>query len=121
MAAVPDYIEDYLKIIRQELIEKYRLTKDEAKRAVYKSAVRGILIGDNEEMRRYQMHKSLSETTLDVYMQYKNIGAYPTDRNGESDANKINEYEETASIREKHKKKEDSIQDIPLLFADDDE
>ena len=119
MAVVPDYIEDYLKIIRQELIEKYGLTKDEAKRAVYKSAVRGILIGDNEEMRRYQMHKSLSETTLDDYRQFKNIGAYPTDRNGESDANKINEYEETAPIREKHRKKEESIQDIPLMFADD--
>ncbi len=119
MAGIPDYIEDYLKIIREELKDNYGLSSDEAKRAVYKSAVRAILIGDNEEMRRYQMHKSLSETTLDVYRQYKNIGAYSNDRTGERDANKINEYEESGSIREKHKQKEGVLQDIPLIFADD--
>ena len=121
MAGVPDYIEDYLKIIREELKDKYNLTEEEAKRAVYKSAVRAILIGNNEEMRRYQMHKSLSETTLDVYRQYKNIGVFSTDKNGEGEANQINKVKESSPLREKVKKKESVIQDIPLMFADDDE
>ena len=32
--ATPEYIEDYLRIIKEELKDKYKLTEDEAARAV---------------------------------------------------------------------------------------
>ncbi len=119
MAGAPEYIEDYLKIIKQELKEKYKLTEEQAAKAVYKSAVRSILCGDNEEMRRYQMHKSIDETVLDVYRQYKNIGSRVTIRNGEEEVNKVLHSESLHSIRNKHKEKVSELQDIPLMDADD--
>ena len=119
MTATPEYVEDYLRIIKEELKDKYKLTEDEAARAVYKSAVRSILCGDNEELRRFQMHKSLSETTLDVYRQYKNIGVHVPIRNGEEDVNKINTVGSVKPIRDKHKEKLSVLQDIPLPLADE--
>jgi hypothetical protein len=119
MAATPEYIEDYLRIIKEELKTKFGLTEEQAAKAVYKSAVRSILCGDNEEMRRYQMHKSLDDTTLDVYRQYKNIGIHSSARNGEEEANKINEVHEDETIREKQKEKSSLLQDIPLSGADE--
>ncbi len=121
MAGVPEYIEDYLKIIKEELKSRYGLTEEQAAKAVYKSAVRSILCGSNEELRRYQMHKSLAETTLDVYRQYKNVGLSSSSRNGEEDAQKINIVEQhDEPIREKVKESAAVIQDIPLMWADDD-
>lgn len=121
MSTTPEYIDDYLKIIKQELKEKYNLTEEQAAKAVYKSAVRSILCGDNEEMRRYQMHKSLEETTLDVYRQYKNIGIRSSSKNGEEEAHKINEVKERDDepIRERHKERVAHLQDIPLADADE--
>ncbi|MBR6403494.1 MAG: hypothetical protein IKS48_08950 [Eubacterium sp.] len=119
MAATPEYIEDYLRIIKQELKDKYKFTEDEAARAVYKSAVRSILCGDNEDMRRIQMHKSLAETTLDVYRQYKNIGVHGSARNGEADVNKINTIDSIEPMREKHKERSSVLQEIPLKPADE--
>ena len=117
--ATPEYIEDYLRIIKEELKDKYKLTEDEAARAVYKSAVRSILCGDNEEMRRFQMHKSLSETTLDVYRQYKNVGSRLTARNGEEEITKIMHADSAVSIRNRHKEQVSVLQDIPLKEAED--
>ena len=115
MSTVPEYIEDYLKIIKEELKEKYSLTEEQAAKAVYKSAVRSILLGDNEELRRYQMHKSLEATTLDVYRQYKNVGERSSTRNGEEEVDKINKVkEQDESVRERHKEKVSVLQDIPL-------
>ena len=122
MAAVPDYIEDYLRIIKEELKNRYNLTEDEAAKAVYKSAVRSILCGENEELRRYQMHKSLAETALDVYRQYKNVGLSSATKNGEDDAHKINVVQDhDEPIREKQKEAAFVLQDIPLMWADDQE
>ncbi len=121
MSQIQEYIEDYLKIIKQELKEKYQLTEEQAAKAVYKSAVRSVLLGDNEEMRRYQMHKSLEETTLDVYRQYKNIGVRSSSKNGEEEAHKINEIKESDDepMRKKLKEKVSLLQDIPLAEADE--
>ncbi|SER00491.1 hypothetical protein SAMN02910369_02860 [Lachnospiraceae bacterium NE2001] len=120
MSNVPEYIQDYLKIIKGELKEKYNLTEEQAAKAVYKSAVRSILMGDNEELRRFQMHKSLEATVLDVYRQYKNIGERSSTRNGEEEIDKINKIEaQDESIRERHKEKVRVLQDIPLPGADD--
>ncbi|MCR5544760.1 MAG: hypothetical protein K6F55_11510 [Eubacterium sp.] len=121
MGATPEYIEDYLRIVKQELKDKYMLTEEQAAKAVYKSAVRSILCGDNEEMRRYQMHKSLDETTLDVYRQYKNIGSRIQSKNGEEEVNKIMHSDEYISLRDKHKEKLARLQDIPLMEATDDD
>ena len=121
MGATPEYIEDYLRIIKQELKDKYMLTEEQAAKAVYKSAVRSILCGDNEEMRRYQMHKSLDETTLDVYRQYKNIGSKIQSKNGEEEVSKIMQSDEYISLRDKHKEKLARLQDIPLMEATDDD
>ena len=124
MGATPEYIEDYLRIIKQELKDKYMLTEEQAAKAVYKSAVRSILCGDNEEMRRYQMHKSLDETTLDVYRQYKNIGSKIQSKNGEEEVSKIMQSDEYISIRNRNKEKLSMLQDIPLMEApesDDDQ
>ena len=107
MSATPEYIEDYLRIIKEELKTKFGLT------------VRSILCGDNEEMRRYQMHKSLDDTALDVYRQYKNIGVHSSAKNGEEEANKINKVHEDETIREKQKEKSSLLQDIPLSGADE--
>lgn len=115
MAVTPEYIEDYLKIIKEELKDKYSLSEEQAAKAVYKSAVRSILCGNNEEMRRYQMHKSLEETTLDVYRQYKNIGERNPSRNGEEELGRINKVKQTdESVRERHKERASILQDIPL-------
>ena len=114
-----EYVEDYLKIIKQELKEKYKLTEEQAAKAVYKSAVRSILCGDNEEMRRYQMHKSVDETVLDVYRQYKNIGSRVSGKNGEEEANKLLQMDEGHSLRNEHKEKVSVLQDIPLMDADE--
>ena len=120
MANTPEYIEEYLKIIKGELKEKYSLTEEEAAKAVYKSAVRSILLGDNEELRRYQMHKSLEDTVLDVYRQYKNNGERSSAKNGEELVDKINKVDAPdESIREKHKEKVSSLQEIPLPGVDD--
>ena len=106
MSNAPEYIEDYLRIIKDELKEKYNLTEEQAAKAVYKSAVRSILLGENEELRRYQMHKSLEDTVLDVYRQYKNIGERSSAKNGEEIVDKINKVEtQDESIRERHKEK----------------
>ena len=124
MGATPEYIEDYLRIIKQELKDKYMLTEEQAAKAVYKSAVRSILCGDNEEMRRYQMHKSLDETALDVYRQYKNIGSKIQSKNGEEEVSKIMQSDEYISIRNRNKEKLSMLQDIPLMEApesDDDQ
>ena len=121
MGATPEYIEDYLRIIKQELKDKYMLTEEQAAKAVYTSAVRSILCGDNEEMRRYQMHKSLDETTLDVYRQYKNIGSKIQSKNGEEEVSKIMQSDEYISLRDKHKEKLARLQDIPLMEATDDD
>ena len=121
MGATPEYIEDYLRIIKQELKDKYMLTEEQAAKAVYKSAVRSILCGDNEEMRRYQMHKSLDETALDVYRQYKNIGSKIQSKNGEEEVSKIMQSDEYISLRDKHKEKLARLQDIPLMEATDDD
>ena len=118
MSAVPEYIEDYLKIIKEELKEKYNLTEEQAAKAVYKSAVRSILLGENEELRKYQMHKSLEATTLDVYRQYKNVGERSSTRNGEEEVDKINKIQgQDESIRERHKEKVSVLQDIPIPIA----
>lgn len=120
MSAVPEYIEDYLKIIKEELKTRYNLTEEQAAKAVYKSAVRSILCGSNEELRRFQMHKSLEETTLDVYRQYKNVGLGTSSKNGEEEVDKINKIEsEDESEREKHKESVSVLHDIPLSGADD--
>ena len=120
MSNATEYIEDYLRIIKGELKEKYNLTEEQAAKAVYKSAVRSILLGDNEELRRYQMHKSLEDTVLDVYRQYKNIGERSSAKNGEEIVDKINKVEtQDESIRERHKEKVSLLQDIPLPGADD--
>ena len=119
MASTPEYIEDYLQIIKQELKAKYQLNEEEASRAVYKSAVRSILLGDNEELRRYQMHKSIDETTLDIYRQYKNIGSRMVVRNGEEELNRLMQVEEHASVRDRHKESVSVLQEIPLKLADD--
>ena len=119
MAGIPEYIEDYLRIVKKELKDKYDLSEEQAARAVYKSAVRSILCGDNEEMRRYQMHKSLSETTLDVYRQYKNIGMHEVIKNGEEEVSRINEVSSYEPVRDRHKESVSVLQDIPLPLADD--
>ena len=121
MSGVPEYIEDYLKIIKEELKSRYSLTEEQAAKAVYKSAVRSILCGENEELRRYQMHKSLSETTLDVYRQYKNVGVRESTKNGEDEVHKINEVKDNNEepMREKQKEKASLLQDIPLFGADE--
>ena len=119
MASTPEYIEDYLRIIKEELKDRYKLTEEQAAKAVYKSAVRSILTGSNEEMRRYQMHKSIEETALDVYRQYKNIGSRVSSRNGEEEINKVMHTEhEYTSIRSSHKEKVSVLQDIPLMTED---
>ena len=112
MSATPEYIEDYLRIIKEELKSRYDMSEDQAAKAVYKSAVRSILLGSNEEMRRFQMHKSLDETVLDVYRQYKNVGSRL--KNGEDEVTKIMQADSTVSIRNKHKEKVSVLQDIPL-------
>jgi len=117
MSATPEYIEDYLRIIKEELKRRYDMSEDQAAKAVYKSAVRSILLGSNEEMRRFQMHKSLDETVLDVYRQYKNVGSRL--KNGEDEVTKIMQADSTVSIRNKHKEKVSVLQDIPLKEADD--
>ncbi|MCR5104230.1 MAG: hypothetical protein K6B68_07215 [Eubacterium sp.] len=119
MSGTPEYIEDYLRIIKNELKSKYGLTEEQAAKAVYKSAVRSILCGDNEEMRRYQMHKSLSETTLDIYRQYKNVGLHTSSRNGEDEVEKINDVQAIEHVRDKHKESVSTLQDIPLPLADE--
>ena len=120
----PEYIDDYLRIIKQELKTKFDLSEEEAAKAVYKSAVRSILLGSNEELRRFQMHKSLDETVLDIYRQYKNVGSRVSARNGEDEAEKILQVEEHPDfipIRSKHKENVSVLQDIPLKFASDDD
>ncbi|MBO4863879.1 MAG: hypothetical protein J5517_05915 [Eubacterium sp.] len=119
MSSVPEYIEDYLKIIKTELKDKYNMSEEEAAKAVYKSAVRSILCGDDEEMRRFQMHKSIDETVLDVYRQYKNIGQPLPVKNGEDEVFKILQPDESVSMRSRHKEKLSALQDIPLKLADD--
>ncbi len=122
MGTAPEYIEDYLRIIKEELKDRYKLTEEEAAKAVYKSAVRSILTGSNEEMRRYQMHKSIEETALDIYRQYKNVGSRVSSRNGEEEVSKImhadNGY---TSMRRVHKEKVSVLQDIPLMMLSDDD
>ena len=119
MSNVPEYIEDYLKIIKTELKDKYDMSEEQAAKAVYKSAVRSILCGDDEEMRRFQMHKTIEETALDVYRQYKNIGQPLPVKNGEDEVSKIMAPDESISLRSKQKEKLSVLQDIPLMPADD--
>ena len=119
MGAVPEYIEDYLRIIKEELKTKYDMSEEQAAKAVYKSAVRSILLGDNEDMRRCQMHKSIDETVLDVYRQYKNVGSRLTARNGEEEITKIMHADSAVSIRNRHKEQVSVLQDIPLKEAED--
>ena len=119
MAGVPEYIEDYLRIIKEELKSCFGLTEEEAAKAVYKSAVRAILTGDNEEMRRYQMHKSLADTALDVYRQYKNIGTGVLVKNGEEEMERINILTTAEPIRDRHKEKVSLLRDIPLTEKKD--
>jgi hypothetical protein len=124
MSATPEYIDDYLRIIKQELKVKYDLSEEEAAKAVYKSAVRSILLGSNEELRRFQMHKSIDETVLDIYRQYKNVGSRVSAKNGEDEAEKILQVEDHPDfipIRNKHKENVSVLQDIPLKFASDDD
>ncbi len=121
MGSTPEYIDDYLRIIKEELKDRYKLTEEEAAKAVYKSAVRSILTGSNEEMRRYQMHKSIEETALDIYRQYKNIGSRVSSRNGEEEVSKIMHADQGyTSMRSMHKEKVSVLQDIPLMSAAED-
>ena len=119
MGSAPEYIEDYLRIIKEELKDRYNMSEEQAAKAVYKSAVRSILLGSNEEMRRFQMHKSIDETVLDVYRQYKNVGSRLSAKNGEDEINKILQADSTVSIRDRHKEKVSVLQDIPLKEAED--
>ncbi len=71
MGQVPEYVEDYLKLIENALQKKYNLSASGARQAVQESAVRSILCGDNEAMRQYQMHQDLDKTVDDVFKQFK--------------------------------------------------
>ena len=118
MSDTPEFVKDYLKLVKQGLIDKYGLDAEHAAIAVHKSAIRGIVKGDNVEMRRLQMHRSIESAVDDVYNQYqKGLSASIIPNIDEEVLLKTKES--TDSERSRHKEAMSVLADIPLKNADD--